>query len=61
MKSTEDVLDALASGTALDYLLFWGHRPQADGRIGKSCFSQWFEAAFSHQGKLYPGVDSTIR
>lgn len=31
----------------LDYLFFWGHKPAVDGRMTKSCFSQWWQSAFS--------------
>ncbi|WP_366888779.1 hypothetical protein [uncultured Aquimarina sp.] len=27
-------------GKSLKYLFFWGHTPNKDGSIGKSCFSQ---------------------
>jgi len=32
----------------LKYIFFWGHRPNADGSVGKSCFSQWWESEFEH-------------
>ncbi len=34
-------------------VLFWGHRPSNDGTITKTCFSQWFEAAFDVDGQHY--------
>jgi len=30
----------------IKYIFFWGHRPNPDGSIGKSCFSQWWESEF---------------
>jgi len=33
----------------LKYVFFWGHRPNPDGSIGKSCFSQWWESPFEHE------------
>ncbi|CAM1343713.1 NADAR family protein [Tenacibaculum amylolyticum] len=30
----------------LKFLFFWGHQPNKDGSIGKSCFSQWWESTF---------------
>lgn len=27
----------------LKYIFFWGHQPQKDGSIGKTCMSQWWE------------------
>jgi ribA/ribD-fused uncharacterized protein len=34
----------------LKYLCFWGHQPSKDGRITKTCFSQWFEVGFVIDG-----------
>lgn len=35
------------------YLYFWGHQAAKDGIITKSCFSQWWPAAFTVEGKTY--------
>ena len=37
----------------LKYLLFWGHKPSPDGAVAKSCFSQWWPAAFTVAGDTY--------
>ncbi len=29
-----------------DYIFFWGHQPSKDGKITKSCFSQWWLCEF---------------
>ncbi len=43
-------LDALharvVAGERFRYLLFWGHRPRADGTLSAACFSQWYAAPF---------------
>ncbi|HHZ7227235.1 TPA: DUF1768 domain-containing protein, partial [Pseudomonas aeruginosa] len=39
-----------AAGESFKYLYFWGHRPAADDKVGKSCFSQWYEASFKLDG-----------
>lgn len=52
-RSVEDLLTHIANGHTPDYLFFWGHRPSKDGSIGKSCFSQWFEAPFEVDGVRY--------
>ena len=31
---------------SLDFLFFWGHQPRADGILGKTCFSQWWQLDF---------------
>lgn len=43
----------VAEGREPKYLFFWGHQPSRDGTIGKSCFSQWFEAPFERDGVRY--------
>jgi ribA/ribD-fused uncharacterized protein len=44
---------ALAEGAEAELLFFWGHRPLADGRVGKSCLSQWYAAPFTVDGERY--------
>ncbi|MEL6496353.1 MAG: NADAR family protein [Cyanobacteria bacterium J06623_7] len=41
----QDLTQYLAEGNRVKYLYFWGHQNK-NGSIGKSCFSQWYEAAF---------------
>ncbi|MBK9983575.1 MAG: NADAR family protein [Saprospiraceae bacterium] len=36
----------LESGDTLKYVYFWGHTNKNNERIGKFCFSQWFECPF---------------
>lgn len=52
-RTVEALLRALEAGFEAKYLCFWGHRPNVDGSIGKSCFSQWFEASFEIEGQQY--------
>ncbi|MDR0352649.1 MAG: NADAR family protein [Opitutaceae bacterium] len=48
------VLIALVqAGAPVDYIFFWGHRKPEDGSVTKSCFSQWYEAAFRINGELF--------
>lgn len=47
------LVERIASGCAVDFLLFWGHTPKAPGAIDKSCLSQWFPAAFVVDGVSY--------
>lgn len=42
------------AGERPQFLMFWGHRPTKDGQIGKSCFSQWFEARVTIDEVVYP-------
>jgi ribA/ribD-fused uncharacterized protein len=55
-----DVAEARAlerQGRTMDLLLFYGHQPRRDGRIGASCLSQWWPAAFIVDGGRYPTAE----
>jgi len=39
--------------TETKYLFFWGHTPKQPNTVDKSCFSQWFPAAFTVAGDTY--------
>jgi ribA/ribD-fused uncharacterized protein len=41
------------AGKEVELLLFWGHAPAKDGRVTKSCFSQWWVAPFEVDGRTY--------
>lgn len=43
----EKLLARIAANESLEFVFFWGHRPLADGTIGPSCCSQWFDAGFT--------------
>lgn len=40
-----------------EMVLFWGHQPSRNGAITRTCFSQWFEAAFEIDGIRYPTAE----
>ena len=42
-----------AAGAELEYLLFYGHAPEPDGRIGAGCLSQWWPSPFEMDGQVY--------
>jgi len=44
---------AISAGQSFDYLLFWGHRGRADGRMTPHCLSQWYPAPFRGPGGKY--------
>jgi hypothetical protein len=48
-----DLIARHQRGEPLDYLFFWGHRPSPDGRVSKSCLSQWWPAPFTVDGATY--------
>ena len=43
----------LLTQPAPKYLFFWGHTPKQKDEVDKSCFSQWFPAAFTVTGETY--------
>ena len=40
-------------GENIKFMFFWGHTPNKDGSIGKSCFSQWWQSNFEVEGVTY--------
>jgi ribA/ribD-fused uncharacterized protein len=57
LRSTADLIAFVRQGHSVDYLFFWGHQPPRDGSIGKTCMSQWYEAAFSVENTRYPTAE----
>ncbi|RQP22483.1 NADAR family protein [Piscinibacter terrae] len=53
VRSIEQLIAAVEHGHRPKYLFFWGHRPLPGGEIGKSVFSQWYEAPFVVEGTRY--------
>ena len=53
IKTKLDLIDRINHGDRFKYIFFWGHQPNSDGSIGKSCFSQWYEASFELEGCKY--------
>jgi ribA/ribD-fused uncharacterized protein len=55
---TREELTALTrKGVPVKYLMFWGHRPQRDGRIGAGCLSQWWPSRFTVDGMEYASAE----
>ena len=53
----EALQQAVARGERMRYRFFWGHRPRKDGAISDSCFSQWWECAFTVEGQRYASAE----
>ncbi len=43
----------LLTEAAPKFFFFWGHMPKQADAVDKSCFSQWFPAAFEVAGETY--------
>ncbi|PBC79944.1 hypothetical protein BX265_4773 [Streptomyces sp. TLI_235] len=55
---TREQLTALVeAGARPKYLLFWGHRPEPDGRIGAGSLSQWWPGEFTVDGVAYRSAE----
>ncbi|WP_113675601.1 NADAR family protein [Vallitalea guaymasensis] len=42
-----------SKGKKLKYIFFWGHQPSTDGKIIKSCMSQWWKSSFAIETDTY--------
>jgi ribA/ribD-fused uncharacterized protein len=40
-----------------DMLFFWGHQPSKDGKITKTCFSQWWLESFTVESTEYKSAE----
>jgi ribA/ribD-fused uncharacterized protein len=52
-RDVESLIAAMTSGERPKWLFFWGHAASKDGSITKSCFSQWWHAAFVVDGETF--------
>lgn len=57
VKNVDELQSAIRAGKKPTYFFFWGHRPEKDGRIGKSCLSHWWPASFTVDGVTYPSAE----
>ncbi|MER7755721.1 NADAR family protein [Kitasatospora sp. NPDC097643] len=47
----------VAAGTRPKWLMFWGHQPRKDGRIGQGALSQWWPCEFTVDGVTYASAE----
>ena len=45
------------AGERIDFLHFWGHRPNKDGSVGQGCLSQWWPQPFTVDGVSYASAE----
>lgn len=53
MRSIEELIRFVDGGNHVTYLFFWGHQPEKNGTISKSCLSNWYPAQFTLNGITY--------
>lgn len=51
--SVESIRGMHNAGKKLDYNMFWGHQPSADGSMNQSCLSQWWMEDFQYENDIY--------
>ncbi|WP_199440908.1 NADAR family protein [Umezawaea beigongshangensis] len=56
-RSVADLTRALLDGKRVDYLFFWGHRPEPDGGVGRGCLSQWWPVPFTVDGVRFASAE----
>jgi len=57
IRDTESFIAAMARGYDPHFIFFWSHQPRRDGKIGKSCLSQWWPSPFEVGGITYPTAE----
>lgn len=50
--SVKELQEVIMSGVKPEFIFFWGHH-QSGSNVDKSCFSQWYESAFTVDGIHY--------
>jgi ribA/ribD-fused uncharacterized protein len=56
-RTREQLISAMDAGATPKWLMFWGHQPEADGRIGKGSLSQWWPCSFTVDGVGYASAE----
>jgi len=51
--SNKTITEKFNKEEKLKFLFFWGHQPNKDESIGKSCFSQWWLSEFTVEGVIF--------
>ena len=56
-RTREDLVTAIEAGANPRWLMFWGHRPKADGSPGPHLLSQWWPCRFTAGGVAYASAE----
>jgi len=57
VRNIDELQRVIREGKKPTYFFFWGHQPEKDGKIGKSCLSPWWPASFTVDGLTYPSAE----
>lgn len=55
-RSREELAGAMEAEGAPEWLMFWGHQPDAS-ELGKGCLSQWWPSRFTVDGAEYASAE----
>lgn len=55
------LLKEAAKKDRIEYVFFWGYKPEEDGTITKNCLSQWWEASFEVDGITYKSAEHWLK
>ena len=51
--TVSDLVELIERDEPVEFLFFYGHRPEPDGRPGRGCLSQWWPSAFTVDGLTF--------
>lgn len=57
VRSVAELREFIEGGGRPKYVMFWGHTPPPDGRVGTECFSQWWPVTFTVDGVEYASAE----
>ena len=57
VRSVNQLRRSITEGQKPSYFFFWGHHPEKDGKIGKSCLSHWWPSSFVVDGVTYASAE----
>ena len=57
IRNKDELIAYIGQGGNAKYLFFWGHQKPANGNVGKTCLSQWYEMGFELDGIYYPTAE----
>ncbi len=57
VRDQRSLITAVEAGAPVEWLMFWGHRPEPDGGLGRGCLSQWYPSPFTVAGVTYPTAE----
>jgi ribA/ribD-fused uncharacterized protein len=60
MRSIEELIQFVDGGNRVTYLFFWGHQPEKNGTVSKSCLSYWYPAIFTLNDITYATTEHYI-